>query len=172
MLLFTLWLAGRLLIAIPWFTPLVSAIIDVGFLVAVAGLVWREIAAAKGWDRTPMGVLVSLLACANILFHVLTLSGAGGSYRAHGDRHGHDAADVDRRASNPHLYRRTSGWIRQGGTACIIFPLRWPVDRARRIGRCILDCTTAVYGDGMDICDGRVGQSGSSGTLVRLAHMA
>jgi uncharacterized protein involved in response to NO len=75
MLLFTLWLAGRLLIAIPWFTPLVSAIIDVGFLVAVAGLVWREIAAAKSWDRAPMGVLVSLLACANILFHVLTLNG-------------------------------------------------------------------------------------------------
>lgn len=75
MLLFTLWLAGRLLIAIPWFTPLVSAIVDVGFLVAVAGLVWREIAAAKSWDRAPMGVLVSLLACANILFHVLTLSG-------------------------------------------------------------------------------------------------
>jgi uncharacterized protein involved in response to NO len=75
MLLFTLWLAGRLLIAIPWFTPLVSAIIDVGFLVAVAGLVWREIAAAKCWDRAPMGVLVSLLACANIMFHVLTLSG-------------------------------------------------------------------------------------------------
>jgi uncharacterized protein involved in response to NO len=74
-LLFTLWLAGRLLIAIPWFTPLVSAVIDVGFLVAVAGLVWREIAAAKSWDRTPVGVLVSLLACANILFHVLTLSG-------------------------------------------------------------------------------------------------
>ena len=40
MLLFALWLAGRLLIAIPWFTLLVSAIVDVGFLVAVAGLVW------------------------------------------------------------------------------------------------------------------------------------
>src|SRR6476660_1737623 len=39
MLLFTLWLAGRLLIAIQWFTPLISAIIDVGFLIAVAGLV-------------------------------------------------------------------------------------------------------------------------------------
>jgi uncharacterized protein involved in response to NO len=75
MLLFTLWLAGRLVIAIPWFMPLVSAIVDVGFLVAVAGLVWREIAAAKSWDRAPMGVLVSLLACANILFHVLTLNG-------------------------------------------------------------------------------------------------
>ena len=76
MLLVTLWLAGRLLIAMPWFTPLVSAVVDVGFLVAVAGIVWREIAASKSWDRAPMGVLVSLLAGANILFHVLTLSGA------------------------------------------------------------------------------------------------
>jgi uncharacterized protein involved in response to NO len=76
MLLFTLWLAGRALIAIPWFTPLVSAIVDGGFLVAVAGLVWREIIASKSWDRAPMGVLVSLLAGANILFHVLSLSGA------------------------------------------------------------------------------------------------
>jgi uncharacterized protein involved in response to NO len=75
-LLVTLWLAGRLLIAMPWFTPLVSAIVDVGFLVAVAGLVWREIAASKRWDRAPVGVLVSLLAGANILFHVLTLSEA------------------------------------------------------------------------------------------------
>mgnify|MGYP001262096591 FL=1 len=76
MLLFILWLAGRVLIAIPWFTPLVSAIVDGGFLVAVAGLVWREIIASKSWDRAPMGVLVSLLAGANILFHVLSLSGA------------------------------------------------------------------------------------------------
>jgi uncharacterized protein involved in response to NO len=76
MLLVTLWLAGRLLIAVPWFTSLISAIVDVGFLVAVAGLVWREIAASKSWDRAPMGVLVSLLAGANIFFHVLSLSGA------------------------------------------------------------------------------------------------
>ncbi len=76
MLLFALWLAGRVLIAFPWFTPLVSAIVDGGFLVAVAGLVWREIIASKSWDRAPMGVLVSLLAGANILFHVLSLSGA------------------------------------------------------------------------------------------------
>ena len=39
MLLATLWLAGLLLIAIPWFTPLVSSVVDAGFLVAVAGLV-------------------------------------------------------------------------------------------------------------------------------------
>jgi|CXWL01.1.fsa_nt_gi uncharacterized protein involved in response to NO len=76
MLLFALWLAGRLLIALPWFTPLLSAVVDAGFLIAVAGLVWREIALSKSWDRAPMGVLVSLLAGANILFHVLSLGGA------------------------------------------------------------------------------------------------
>jgi uncharacterized protein involved in response to NO len=76
MMLFTLWLAGRLLNAMPWFTPLVSAIVDAGFLIAVAGLVWREIALSKSWDRAPMGVLVSLLAGANILFHVLNQNGA------------------------------------------------------------------------------------------------
>ena len=76
MLLFTLWLAGRLAIAIPWITPLVSAIVDGAFLVVVAGIVWREIAAGKAWDRVPMGGLISLYAAANILFHVLFLSGA------------------------------------------------------------------------------------------------
>src|SRR5438128_2887866 len=54
MLLFTLWLAGRLLTAVPWFTPLISATVDAAFLVAVAGLVWREIAAGKSWPQAPM----------------------------------------------------------------------------------------------------------------------
>ncbi len=73
MLLFTLWLAGRLLIAIPWLTPLVSAVVDGAFLVVVAGLVWREIVAAKSWGHAPMGGLISLYAGANIMFHVLAL---------------------------------------------------------------------------------------------------
>ena len=76
MLLFILWLAGRLLIAIPWLTPLVSAVVDAAFLVAVAALVWREIAVGKNWSHAPMGGLISLYAGANILFHVLALSGA------------------------------------------------------------------------------------------------
>jgi len=76
MLLFSLWLAGRLLTAIAWLTPLVSAAVDAAFLVAVAGLVWREIAAGKSWSRAPIGGLISLYAGAGILFHVLALSGA------------------------------------------------------------------------------------------------
>ena len=70
MLLFTLWLAGRILIAVPWFSPLVSAIVDAAFLVVVAGLVWREIAIGKSWPRAPMGVLISLYAGAGILFRI------------------------------------------------------------------------------------------------------
>ncbi|MBI3357104.1 MAG: NnrS family protein [Nitrospirae bacterium] len=73
--LWALWLAGRLAIAIPWFTPSLSAVVDGAFLVTAAGLIWREIAAAKSWMHAPMGVLISLYACTNILFHVLTLSG-------------------------------------------------------------------------------------------------
>jgi uncharacterized protein involved in response to NO len=76
MLLFALWLAGRLLLALPWFPHLVSAVVDAAFLVAVAGLVWQEIAAGKSWPQAPMGVLISLYAGAGILFHVLALSGA------------------------------------------------------------------------------------------------
>ena len=76
MLLFTLWLAGRLVTVIPWLPPLVSATVDGAFLVAVAGLVWREIAAGGSWSHGPMGGLISLYAGANILFHLRALSGA------------------------------------------------------------------------------------------------
>ena len=76
MLLCALWLAGRLVMAIPFLTPLLSACVDVAFLVTVAGLVWREIAAAKSWSHAPIGCLITLLAGANIFFHLLALSGA------------------------------------------------------------------------------------------------
>jgi uncharacterized protein involved in response to NO len=74
-LLFALWLVGRLVMAMSSFTPFLSAVVDGAFLVAVAGFVWREIAAGESWSRAPMGVLISLYAGTNILFHVLTLGG-------------------------------------------------------------------------------------------------
>ena len=76
MLLCALWLAGRLVMAIPFLTPLLSACVDAAFLIAVAGLVWREIAVAKSWSHAPIGGLISLIASANIFFHVRGLSGA------------------------------------------------------------------------------------------------
>lgn len=73
--LLTVWLAGRLTVAMPWPTPLASAVIDGAYLVGLATLVWREIAAGRAWDRAPIGVAISLYAAANILFHVLALRG-------------------------------------------------------------------------------------------------
>lgn len=76
MLLWALWLAGRLAIAASlWLPPFVLAIVDTTFFVVVACIVWREILAAQAWDRSPIGVLVSLYASANILFHGLFLNG-------------------------------------------------------------------------------------------------
>lgn len=75
LLLFLLWLAGRLLVASPWFGPSAAAIIDGAFLVVLAAYVWREIIAARSWDRAPIGILVSFFACANMLFHLSALQG-------------------------------------------------------------------------------------------------
>jgi uncharacterized protein involved in response to NO len=76
MLLWALWLAGRLVIAIPWPEPAVSAAIDGAFLVVVAGMVWRIMTVGGHWTLAPMGVLVSLYAGATLLFHWLAFSGA------------------------------------------------------------------------------------------------
>ena len=76
LLLLLVWLAGRLAIAVPWPAPLVIGVVDGAFLILLATIVWREIAAAKAWDRSPIGVLIGLYASANILFHVLAFRGA------------------------------------------------------------------------------------------------
>lgn len=76
MALFALWLAGRLLIALPWVPSFLTAAVDAAFLVSVAGLVWREIAAGQSWSHAPVGGLITLYAGANVLFHALALSGA------------------------------------------------------------------------------------------------
>ena len=75
LLMFLLWLAGRLLIASPWFGPSTVAVIDGAFLVLLAAYVWREIISARSWDRAPIGALVSFFAGANILFHLSALQG-------------------------------------------------------------------------------------------------
>ena len=76
MSLWLLWLAGRLLLAWPWFSPLVSAAVDGAFLVLLAMFVWREIATGGSRSQAPIGIVISLYAGANILFHVLALRGA------------------------------------------------------------------------------------------------
>jgi len=73
LVMFLLWLAGRWLVTSPWFSSEFSAVVDGAFLVLLAAYVWREIIAAGCWDRAPIGVLVSVYACANILFHLSAL---------------------------------------------------------------------------------------------------
>ena len=70
-----LWLAGRAAMLATAFSPsLAGAIwpgaIDSLFLLAMAGLIWREILAGKNWRNLPVAVMVSLLALSNVCFHV------------------------------------------------------------------------------------------------------
>ena len=73
--LLVLWLAGRLLLAIPWSLPIEAAIVDGAFLVAVVSFVWRQIVTGGSWGQAPIGVMITLYAGANIFFHVLALRG-------------------------------------------------------------------------------------------------
>ena len=72
--LFGLWLAGRAVLAGPWVPPVFAAIVDTAYLVVLAGIVWREIAGGKSWSHAPIGVLLSLYAVTNLLFHVFALN--------------------------------------------------------------------------------------------------
>lgn len=73
MLLFAMWLLGRVSMSCLWFPNYAVAIIDSAFLVGLAGVVWLKIIAGQVWDRAPIGVVISLYAVANIMFHVLAL---------------------------------------------------------------------------------------------------
>jgi uncharacterized protein involved in response to NO len=70
-----LWLAGRLMVALPGPVPVIAVVVDAAFLVSLAALVWREVAAARMWNRSAIGVLITLYAGANMSFHVLALRG-------------------------------------------------------------------------------------------------
>lgn len=75
--LFLLWLAGRIAMVTPLPWQYAAAIVDPLFLIVFAALLWREILAAGNVRNMPICVLVSLIAAANVAFHVLTITGAG-----------------------------------------------------------------------------------------------
>lgn len=67
--LFGLWVAGRIAsAAMPW--PSAAALVDLAFLVTLAGVVWREIIAGRHAGGVPVAALISLLALANLVFHL------------------------------------------------------------------------------------------------------
>ncbi|GGB06380.1 NnrS family protein [Allosediminivita pacifica] len=71
MILLAVWVAGRLAVAGgSGLSPAAVAFIDQLFLLAVAGMIAREIVAGKNWRNLMVLVPVSLLWLANLLFHV------------------------------------------------------------------------------------------------------
>jgi uncharacterized protein involved in response to NO len=68
--LFALWAAGRAAGFLPASMAVPGAVIDSAFLVVFAGLIWREVLAAKNRRNLPVCLLVSVLAAANIAFHL------------------------------------------------------------------------------------------------------
>ncbi|HWQ87097.1 NnrS family protein [Brevundimonas sp.] len=78
--LFALWAAGRAAGFLPATMAVPAAVIDSAFLLVFAGLIWREVLAAKNRRNLPVCLLVSVLAAANIAFHLrgaLPLFGPG-----------------------------------------------------------------------------------------------
>ncbi len=68
--LFFLWLAGRAAGFLPASMAAPAGVVDSAFLVVFAGLIWREVLAAKNRRNLPVCLLVTLLAAANIAFHL------------------------------------------------------------------------------------------------------
>jgi len=66
--LFVLWALGRLLIV--WPEGLITRVLDIGFLIVLAGVAVREILSGKNWRNLPILAMLSLLAGAHILFHI------------------------------------------------------------------------------------------------------
>lgn len=71
-LLWSLWLAGRVAMLSEAFIGPVAVWIDAAFTVVFALVIWREVLSGKNWRNLPICLLTSLLAGANIAFHLDT----------------------------------------------------------------------------------------------------
>jgi uncharacterized protein involved in response to NO len=69
--LFSLWVAGRIVMLLTdRIGADVAAAVDGAFLIALSFVILREIVAGRNWRNLPIVLLVSILAAANLLFHV------------------------------------------------------------------------------------------------------
>ncbi len=78
--LWLLWVIGRLAMLAQALVGPAAAWIDAAFLVVFAAVIWREVLAGKNWRNLPICGLTSLLAVANIAFHLdaaMNLQGLG-----------------------------------------------------------------------------------------------
>ena len=75
-LLSLLWVCGRIAIITSASWPLTAAIVDASFLVVVAAIAWREVLAGGNIRNIPICLMISLVALANISYHLVQLDGA------------------------------------------------------------------------------------------------
>ena len=76
-----LWLAGRLAMLAAAELGVWASVIDSAFLVVFAGVIWREVVAGRNWRNLAVCALVTVLACANIAFHLGALAPEGAGQR-------------------------------------------------------------------------------------------
>lgn len=77
-----LWLAGRLAMLAAAELGVWASVIDSAFLVVFAGVIWREVLAGRNWRNLAVCCLVTVLACANIAFHLGALAPEAAGQRA------------------------------------------------------------------------------------------
>lgn len=68
--LFALWLAGRAAGFAPAAFATPASIVDSAFLVVFAAVIWREVLAARNRRNLPVCLMVTMLAAANVAFHL------------------------------------------------------------------------------------------------------
>jgi uncharacterized protein involved in response to NO len=68
--LFALWVAGRVAGFAPASLAVPAAVVEAAFLVVFAAVVWREVLAARNRRNLPVCLMVTVLALANIAFHL------------------------------------------------------------------------------------------------------
>ena len=64
-----LWLTGRIASALVA-APLVALVLDCSFLIVLSAAIWREILAGSNYRNLPVAILFSLMALANLAFHL------------------------------------------------------------------------------------------------------
>lgn len=79
--LFSIWVAGRVAVATSMLmTPVVAAVIDLLFLMALGAVIAREIVAGKNWRNLKVLAAVTVLFLGNAVFHWEAMTGRADGY--------------------------------------------------------------------------------------------
>jgi uncharacterized protein involved in response to NO len=80
-MLFSIWIAGRLVIATSALvTPVVAAAIDLSFLMALGAVIAREVVTGKNWRNLKVLAAVAVLLIGNAVFHWEAIAGRTSGY--------------------------------------------------------------------------------------------